>query len=208
MYRQDILIDLFISIQHTSLCSSRPYLHNLGSCSVMLYSLILPVCHEYSGLYKVIQFAITRLFYRYNCKLLPRDYYSKTCQCPHNLCTLTFRYTLWWSVNLSDNWAFNVWIVNFIKKIKKKKLNKSTTINTDVNCYMVCLSGEVCVLWLTEAFTATNTPGDTANHDHLTPSYSVIADSALQLAFAATNGNFRSIWALKSIHISLLISLL
>ncbi len=30
---------------------------------------------------------------------------------------------------------------------------------------------------------------------------SVIADSALQLAFAAATGNFRSISALKSIHI-------
>ncbi len=23
-------------------------------------------------------------------------------------------YTIWWSVNLSENWPFNVWIVNFI----------------------------------------------------------------------------------------------
>ncbi len=38
--------------------------------------------------------------------------------------------------------------------------------------------------------------------------HSVIADSALQLAFAAATGNFRSISALKSIHIWSLISLL
>ncbi len=71
--------------------------------------------------------------------------------------------TLWWSVNLSDNWPFNVWSVNLIKTL--------TTINTQVNCNMVCLSGEVCVLWLAEAFTANHTPGDTANHRHFTPSY-------------------------------------
>ncbi len=58
----------------------------------------------------------------------------------------------------TDNWAFNVWTVNFIKT--------PTTINTKVKCNMVCLSGEVCALWLAEAFTVTHTPGDTANHGH------------------------------------------
>ncbi len=37
--------------------------------------------------------------------------------------------TLWWSVNLSDNWAFNVWTVKFI--------NTPTTINSQVNCNML-----------------------------------------------------------------------
>ncbi len=36
---------------------------------------------------------------------------------------------------------------------------------------MVCLSGEVCVLWLAETFTAIHTPGDKANHGHFPPSY-------------------------------------
>ncbi len=52
MYRQDILIDLFISIHHTSVCSkgpSTPYLHKCGSCSMMLYSLIL-LCMDTVGI--------------------------------------------------------------------------------------------------------------------------------------------------------------
>ncbi len=77
--------------------------------------------------------------------------------------------TPWWSVNLCDNWAFNVWTVNFIKT--------PTTINTHVNYNMVCLSGKVCVLWLAEAFTAIHTPDDTANHGYFTPSYLICRPS-------------------------------
>ncbi len=42
-----------------------------------------------------------------------------------------------------------------------------------------------------------------ATHEYgcIKPINSLIADSALQLAFAAATGNFRSISALKSIHI-------
>ncbi len=49
MYRQHcrfvaFLIDCFISVQHTSVCPkgrSTPYVHNGGSCSIMIYLLIL-----------------------------------------------------------------------------------------------------------------------------------------------------------------------
>ncbi len=71
--------------------------------------------------------------------------------------------TVWWSVNLSDNWVFNVWTVNFI--------NCHTTINTQVICNMLCLFLAVCALWLSQAITTTHTPGDTANHRDFTPSY-------------------------------------
>ncbi len=71
---------------------------------------------------------------------------------------------LWWSVNLSDNWAFNIWTVNLIKT--------PTIINTQVNCNMVCLFWEsMYILWLAEAFTTTHTPCDSTNHGHFTPSY-------------------------------------
>ncbi len=34
------------------------------------------------------------------------------------ICYWTTKFsTLWWSVNLSDNWAFNVWTVNLIKTL-------------------------------------------------------------------------------------------
>ncbi len=74
------------------------------------------------------------------------------------------RPTLWWSVNLSDNWAFNVWTVNLIKTPTSIKIPKSIAIRC------VC-SGEVCVLWLAKSFTATHTPGDTTNHGHFTSCY-------------------------------------
>ncbi len=46
---------------------------------------------------------------------------------------------LWWSVNLSDNWAFNVWTVNFIKT--------PTIINKQVNCNMLLfVLGSVCIV--------------------------------------------------------------
>ncbi len=38
---------------------------------------------------------------------------------------------------------------------------------------MVFLFGEVCVLRLAEALTATHRLGDTANHGHFTPSYHI-----------------------------------
>ncbi len=60
---------------------------------------------------------------------------------PQNLALLyhTIINTLWWSVNLSDNWAFNFRTVNFIKT--------PTTVNTQVNCNMVCLFWDsVCIV--------------------------------------------------------------
>ncbi len=58
-----------------------------------------------------------------------------TMVCP----AITLQYSLWWLVNLSDNWAFNVWTVNFIKT--------PTTINTQVNCNMLLLVlGSVCIV--------------------------------------------------------------
>ncbi len=84
-------IDYLISVQHTFLCPkepSIPYLHNGGSCNMRIYSLIL-LCVNTVGLSIVIYFATTRGFNRYNCKLLPRDDYINTCQCSHNLSTIT-----------------------------------------------------------------------------------------------------------------------
>ncbi len=75
----------------------------------------------------------------------------------------THHHTLWWSVNLSHNWALNVWTVTFIKT--------PTTINIQVNCNSYCLYWTGCVLWLAEVFTATHTSGETANQGHFTPSY-------------------------------------
>ncbi len=55
------------------------------------------------------------------------------------LLTINMQCTLWWSVNLSHNWAFNVWKVNFIKT--------PTTINTQVNCNrLLCVLGSVCIV--------------------------------------------------------------
>ncbi len=71
--------------------------------------------------------------------------------------------TLSWSVNLSHNWALNVWTVTFIKT--------PTTINIQVNCNSYCLYWTGCVLWWAEAFTATHTSDETANLGHLTASY-------------------------------------
>ncbi len=68
--------------------------------------------------------------------------------------------TLWWSLNLSDNFAFNFWRVNFINS--QLLIIKSIAI-----CY--CLFWAVSALWLAEAFTATHTPGDTGNHKLFTP---------------------------------------
>ncbi len=78
-------------------------------------------------------------------------------------------YTLWWSVNLSHNWALNVWTVTFIKT--------PTTINIQVNCNSYYLYWTGCVLWLIEAFTTTHTSGETANQGHLTPSYLILCVS-------------------------------
>ncbi len=68
-----------------------------------------------------------------------------------------------WSVNLSHNWAFNVWTVDFIKT--------PTAINTQVNCNSYCLFWTLCVLWLAEEFTDAHTLGETSTHRHFTPSY-------------------------------------
>ncbi len=47
--------------------------------------------------------------------------------------------TLWWSVNLSHNWVFNVWTVNLIKTL--------TTINHQVNCNrLLFVVGSLCIV--------------------------------------------------------------
>ncbi len=56
--------------------------------------------------------------------------------------------------------AFNVWTVNFIRT--------PTTIYTQVLIAIAIVSSGQCVLWMAKTFTATHTPGETANHGHFT----------------------------------------
>ncbi len=77
--------------------------------------------------------------------------------------------TLWWSVNLSHNWALNVWTVTVIKTPR--------TINIQINCKSYCLYWTACVLWMAEAFTSAHTSGETANQGHFTPSYLILCVS-------------------------------
>ncbi len=116
---------------------------------------------NYSGLYKVIHFAITICFYRYNCKL-PRDYYSKTCQCPHNLCTmtlrwsfkcrsLTFRYTQCWNFvqggGIRRCINKKLWKNIKIKPYQKTKKEMLTIFYELANYYLVLTNKALNVPW-------------------------------------------------------------
>ncbi len=64
--------------------------------------------------------------------------------------------TLWWSVNLSGNWAFNVWIVNFIN------LQLLIVRLVNHNMPLFVLDNAVHCVWLKHS--QPPTPCDTASH--------------------------------------------
>ncbi len=76
---------------------------------------------EYKGLYKVMHYAIRWSFYRYNCKLLPRDDFSKTCQYPHNLCTMTFGWPLECRSLTFSTPKVGILFTGIIRRCSKKK---------------------------------------------------------------------------------------